>query len=401
MAIVMLCLGLVSPSYAASKNSMGIANDNQELKLIPVEDTIRDPTYDSIDILIYDQALINATPCWILLAADKPRQDTVMGYIDECYAAPEEKKQMKDFMKQMWKKYPVTFNKKGNITNVAFNLANGNITLTDYEASMIDKVDLAISNYRNDKFCAGSSGDISPMWGETIHGDLIYDSCHKWGLSGDPDGYSLQSIAQSAASAPDTWPIDIPQFARDWFPELVPYWEEGVHGFNHYYNPGLVTPIGGVGFGWAPSNCQNYASQSYNYLQNGDVYNSGLRLGHASHFLTDVGNPMHTGAEYSQARNKWTHDVYETYVAENWVGGYNFKSKMDNNWVYYPGVSPSDNTGRLAVSTNKYCGTIYDAVYYRTDTFKTEPAIKSATEDCILETSKRTLGLVEYVVNAR
>ena len=72
-----------------------------------------------------------------------------------------------------------------------------------------------------------------------------------------------------------------------------------------------------LGTGYAPAQCENYVNIAGDYYDQPSMYNAYTNLGYSSHFLTDVGNPLHTGMELEQALNSWVHGDYEAYVATN------------------------------------------------------------------------------------
>jgi hypothetical protein len=113
--------------------------------------------------------------------------------------------------------------------------------------------------------------------------------------------------------------------------------------------------------------------------------------------MTDVGNPLHTGAELRQAAFKWVHYAYENYVTNNWNSGYKFKSVIENNWYYYPISDPEQATKDLASYTHQYADTIVWTIFTNPNTWQNDQNIKNITENCLFETAKYTLGLVKYV----
>ena len=99
----------------------------------------------------------------------------------------------------------------------------------------------------------------------------------------------------------------------------------GVHNagcsFMDYYNPDWGT-------GSASSETKYYADIAKSKYSSGHKYSAFQNLGYASHFMTDVGNPLHTEAEGLQVffslwmtgeRDiKYIHTAYENYVTSNW-----------------------------------------------------------------------------------
>ena len=141
-------------------------------------------------------------------------------------------------------------------------------------------------------------------------------------------------------------------------------------------------------------------------MQAGNYYSASYtNLGYASHFMTDVGQPLHTGAEFRQVSLselrfgdiKYIHNAYEDYVTSNWNSGYNFKSIVENNWYYYPISDPEQATKNLASYTHQYADTILWTIFTNPNTWQSDQNIKNITENCLLETAKYALGLVKYV----
>ena len=77
--------------------------------------------------------------------------------------------------------------------------------------------------------------------------------------------------------------------------------------------------------------------------------------------------------------------------------GYNFWSVIQDNWYYYTITDPSSSTQSLAEYAKNHDDELYYLVYNHRDTFRTDPDVRSITEDCLLDTAKYTLGLVKYV----
>lgn len=126
-----------------------------------------------------------------------------------------------------------------------------------------------ISNYMNDQFEAKypkvndkKSGDITPMWWGTNHVSITLDSCNKW-------GFPFADIASNAADDPDSWPIwypppPFPQYSKG-------YWDNVVHGYNHYFNPFFQWGIT-IGYGGAPGNADSLGQTAKREYDNGQTF---------------------------------------------------------------------------------------------------------------------------------
>lgn len=247
---------------------------------------------------------------------------------------------MKDNMTKLWNKYPVKFTTKGNITTISFASSNNRISALDnttigtiYE-SRVGAIQSSSIN---------PNSVVSPMWAGDQHKSISYDAATKW-------GFPYATTVQSCAAEPDNWQANIP----GWLPsEVQNFLQTCIHSYEHYFNPVF-------GWGDAPSYTATYANLA---KQNVPVnwYNAAVYLGWSSHFIEDVGNPMHTGGEANQAYDYFyhppgypnMHDAYEGYVGSNWVGGYNFKSYVTNNNNYITVTNPDLSTRAAASYSNQ------------------------------------------------
>jgi len=283
-------------------------------------------------------------------------------------------------LKAIWAKYPVVTLYCDETTEVAFE-SPGEYILTEEENSILAHADEILSEYLNDKIMAGNG---IRWWGAPCHQDIIEISCLKWGVSP-----TYATYARNAADAPDSWTPIWPPTGFEWLDDFI---EKVCHSYDHYYNPVLGT-------GNAPLQCANYANIASDWYDDSSMYNAYTNLGYSSHFLTDVGNPLHTGMEIQQALNEWVHFDYEHYVGTNWEPGdgqgYNFKSVVQDNWYYYAITNPSSSTKSLAGYAKNYDDELYYLVYHHRYTFRTDPDVRSITENCLLDTAKYTLGLVK------
>lgn len=151
----------------------------------------------------------------------------------------------------------------------------------------------------------------SPRWDGDTHTKFM----HYAALVFDSDiSASNRQIAENAAPEPDSW-------APDYVPCLLyrnpiscammtTFSHEIVQHYTMYYNPDGLGP--GIAAGGAPDETQKWADKARDLPNtNTDKYKY---LGYASHFLTDVGNPEHTGKVAEQIANRPMHDYYEGWV---------------------------------------------------------------------------------------
>ncbi|WP_214020869.1 hypothetical protein [Methanoculleus sp.] len=329
-----------------------------------------------------DENVKKATPHWALFAADEQGKRNALNDLRVTQISDEKKQMLSEGLREIWAKYPVTVTQRDGRTEVTF-VSPGEHTLTEEENSILAQADEALAEYLNDKFAAENS---IRWWAAPCHQDIIEISCLKWGVSS-----TYATYAHNAADDPDSWSPVWPPSGFEWLDTFI---QTVCHSYDHYYDPVLGT-------GYAPAQCENYVTIAGDYYDQPSMYNAYTNLGYSSHFLTDVGNPLHTGMELEQALNSWVHGDYEAYVATNWDQdggeGYNFISVIQDNWYYYTITDPSSSTQSLAGYAKNYDDELYYLVYNHRYTFGTDPDVRSITENCLLDTAKYTLGLVKYM----
>jgi len=373
LLLVMALLGAIFvPAVSAESDTQ---YQNQIPVKIKVESALQDASF------IISDEIKTVTSHWVLFAADEEGQKNAINDLNEVDLPAEEKLELINDLQAIWKKYPVVTKSRGEVTEVV--LANSNdFSLTDDENSTLSKVDEVLSKYLNDQYM----DENGVRWyAAPEHQDMIEISCLKWGVSS-----TYATYAHNAADDPDSWPSIYPPTGFEWLDNFI---EDICHSYDHYYNPVLGT-------GNAPSQCENYADIAKDYYDQSSMYNAYTNLGYSSHFITDVGNPLHTGMETNQITNSWVHFEYEDYVNNNWEDGsgqdYYFKSVIEDNWYYYAITDPSGSTFSLADYSHDSADTLYYLVYNHRYTFETDSDVRSITENCLLDTAKYTLGLVKY-----
>lgn len=297
------------------------------------------------DIAVDTASVAEKNPYWYLLEADNEQQKTLFEYIDNSYVSKKEKQAMKKAMKDIWRRYPDK--------------------LTEEDDIMLEKVAVATAEYLNDKY---GSGDVSILWTPNhVHEDLIYIACTKWSV-----GTYYAGIAKDASTEPDDWDDG--------------FWQS----LHHYYDPLTHTGLGAY-------NCGAYADIAKNKYDIPYFIDAYKNLGYSSHYMSDLGNPLHTGLEAQQYLTQWVHFDYETYVSSNWDNGYNFKSIVEDNNVYYAITDPEQSAKDLAENSNSYIYTLYAEIFYNPETWEEDPDVKVITENVLRTTAKYNLGLVKYV----
>jgi len=341
--MLILAMLLVSITFVPAASAEKLTEKTNDTAVDEIEYSVPEPEP------IITLNTTSKQPYWYLLEADENQQKIFFNYIDNCYVSNEEKKEMKKEMKDIWKKHP------------------DKITEEDYHT--LEKIDKATSEYLNDKY---GNKDIGIQWSVDntntgTHNKMTYSACRKMGVS-----INYAQTASNYSDEPDSW--------------YTGFWQ----GYNHYYDPVLYT-------GYAHTNCANLANNAETYYDNGQLTSAYQYLGYATHYMSDLGNPMHTGCEYEQYRNQWVHTSYESYVYNNWDTGQKYGDVVNATNTYYTITDPEQSAENLASSTHSDVETLYETVYYNPTTFGSNSDVIAITKDSLREATKYNKGLVNYV----
>lgn len=162
--------------------------------------------------------------------------------------------------------------------------------------------------------------DVGLMWmPEQGHNAISY-----WAGQNMNIGSDLCSILKEESKKPDRWNYDFPDMTKyaytvgevqEWlggFPEKV------THAYAHAYTPGIAVPLSvgsiNVPLGHADHWVGDEMQDALEHRPRSD--NRYVQVGHAMHFLEDLGNPMHTGEFKTQAVHQQVHSQYEVAVAD-------------------------------------------------------------------------------------
>ncbi len=237
------------------------------------------------------------------------------------------------------------------------------------------------------------------------HNSFIYWACKKM-------GYPLTDIAANAAKDPDTWkPTNPPRilpgayltaemFLKP-FADYVPYYTTVVHMRQDGWNPDHVVWDYDPRIGLAPYFAEDYAKISHDkYALNHADPDAAVTLGWASHFFSDMANPMHTGKEIEQAWDKLktpydTHNAYESYfydfsttdlpVHNDNGDPYTYNDLIKNEDIKYRVTSPEVAAKNIATFSHSYLNTLYYKVQNLPPSqqgigFKGDPTVQRITD---------------------
>jgi len=352
-----------------------------------------------VDLISVDDSVKGTTIYWVLLTAD---DDAKLKYLDTIDMYPKisdaEKESIKSALKLIWEKYPMKFtkvpNKHGSVTYIGFADEAHDFTLAEEEQEVLKTVEYILTDAR----------ETSPQmrWNSDVHSEFIIHSMNRYGLSyaqkaGD---YSIKPDQWKAVSIPD-WIYYTAGPVSGLTGSTIKGAINGLfHSYSHAYDPNFL----GQKFGSAPEYTKKYADIAYNDYRNGQTTDAAENLGYASHFLTDVGNPLHTGMCLQQFADyvlvggdmgKTVHGRYEAYVSRNWDS--KFANCLNTN-TCIGNRDWSEGCKELATVSNGYSDTIYTTVHDSTNAELDQNAnLKSCTYNRVLLTAKYTNGLVKYV----
>jgi len=378
--VVLLALLLVGMAIVPMVSAAGTGL-TQNMTL--VDPTTDNQGYSPVDVIIIDQAIKDATPYYGILVLDENSKQNCLKAIDSglMNLSAEQRTEIKDALGRIWKKYPVLSETRkgddgypsygGTITTLSFTDRQIKTRLTDEENRQLTLL-FPASPSSNAQITSRNAASV--RWGGSpTHSQISYWAAQK-ALFPNPN------TVASNAPVPDTWFESAP-----WPFDIL------FHSLNHYYSP--------AGIGGAPNQAQSYVNSAKSYYNLGSSYytQAATHLGYATHFLEDVGNPMHTGREIDQAANQWTHSNYENHVNARWNN--RFESLVANNYNYFWYVDWRQGTIDLANYSNGYLDTLYMRVYNlgpSWDYTNADTTVDSISDNVILRTAKFTNGMALY-----
>jgi len=379
LALLLAAMVMVPIVSAAEKQK----NPDGMIQVDPKTDT---EGYVAVDVINIDSPIKDATPYYYLLVLSDEGKQNYLKDLDalsviagsKAQITTDDKTALKKDLDALWKKYSVISETSkgdlgypsygGTITTMKFSPSVKSTRLSDEENELLEKIQSLLKK----SYDQNQANTVTPKWsGSPSHARISYWAAYK-------ESFPNPGTVSDTADDPDTWYDSTPEPFRTVF-----------HSLNHYYSP--------AGIGGAPLNTQDYVGFAEDYYDSGSYSQAATNLGYASHFLEDVGNPMHTGMEWEQYNNRWVHDNYEIYVATRWDSS-NFEYVVSNNNNYYWYTDWAQGTRDLAGYTNGYLDTIYTKVYNKGQNwnYAQDTSIDAISQNVIQRTAKYTNGLALY-----
>jgi hypothetical protein len=363
--------------------------------------------FSEVENLTIDTAIIESTPHWIFLAAGAEEKEALLDYIDGANVSNRQKNEWTQFIRKMWKEYPVVFdNATGNPVLVPGG-SSDEFTLTPAENATFQEIE----RYIAEDMEAVRASEISIRWYQRPTHERFME------IALVPENLppNLKDTAISAAPVPDTWCKD--HVCQSWNHGFIPV---GITLPNIAGIPILVLPPQIIGIGIAPDNFGQYADLAKQQFDSHDYSGAFTNMGYASHFITDLGNPYHTpmaqiialdavDAPYSEVRFEHSqmivtyitlHNEYEGMVADHWDLFYT--GDQGRYEIFDPTYAAKvHGTCSWAMSYPLIYSCYWHFVENRNFDFENNPEVVAMTQNRIGESMKYTRGLVDYVTGGQ
>ena len=327
-----------------------------------------------------DATITGATPNWIFLVAGKDDKKQLLKIVKGFDVSKKQKNRWIHLLEDLWEKYPIKVDDNIIKFDLPSKKGKKGITLTKEEEKVLGELSDKIAEQMDTGVSAvntagtNSADIITPQWAVAQHNAIIYIAAQQENV---PEHYA--KIAGDSSGVPDNVGFPIQQVT-------------------HYFNPDFLT-------GLAPAGCQLYAGNALNDYRNRRWDSAFTQLGYSSHFLADVGNPMHTGSELTQGATTLLdlkiHNAYEEYVYYNWQNM--FESSVDNSGYALVTSAPYQSTTQMAKYSHGYLFELNLRIYLNwlknggKFDLNQDAKINFITSDCLTMTTRYMRGLVRYL----
>lgn len=341
----------------------------------PLKPGENDLPHGDVKRTIVSENLRKMTPYWYVLSA---RRDLALKRLLASTLSDTQIDQYQRYLKDLWRTYPTERIESTDRTEIRLENQVEQMARGDHEK--IERVAGAIGQGAS---VQQKDSNVSPQWFPVTHRLLAEISAGKMGVTG-----WQQNTIRDHADDSDFWePVHPP--STPWW--LEPFINQIAHSYTHYWNPNN-------GFGDAPSFAESYLDTAESSHDSGDISQACKETAWASHYIIDVGQPLHTGAEIEQLPpDDWVHDEYEDYIAVNWDSGYHFRDDVMDSGSHYQIIDPNQAVRDLAQWSNQHCYTVFDAIYNYPNTWGSIGNIIELTRNCLVKSSQYNKGFVRSV----
>ena len=377
----------VAPSVSAADDSPEPVN--------PKDDP--EPNPDA-PILTIDESLSPLGEHWILASSNRGQ---VTKYVRESSMGQLEKDQAMETLKDLWRTYPVKKVKSGRETTLTLDVNRAPRTVMSTKKQQVanrtvSNLDEIVPVVSDGLASVSSSGGVSTQWSPENHGDIAY-----WAGKNINIGESYSLDLEDYAPDPDSFYYNVSDEIPD---DIENLFGQVIHSYTHYWNPNPGFQTGPSGL--APSYTEaDMIIARDNFSSNRAKANR--HLAYASHYLADLGQPLHTGMEFEQIAYPSVHHNYEGAVLSAFrncsiapdSGTYSLynclEDEVANLGNFYDCNVPAGHAMSLAYYATQY----RSQVFYDTFNHPNDPLdyLMGVTENVVTRTEKYVMGLVAYL----
>ena len=354
------------------------------------------PALSEVEGLAFDPEFVSSTPYWIYIAAGKTEQQALIDYIEKSDISKDKKKEWREFLQVVWKKYPLNYVKKDSAATISTADQAKGCSLTKSETETFEEIDKMIFKDMQEV----AEGQVSPKWGGNVHRGFMEVALETEDYLNNE---SLNNSAINSADDPDDW------YSNDLAGVIL-------HCINHGALFGSA--IGGL----AAENTGSYANNASDYYEQHNYEEAFINLGYSSHFMADLGQPYHTpglgmeliwpnyddplSSDPKILRYHILHDKYEIFLGTFWEqavpGGMSFKdyaaSTTDAVYIIDPILSADRHgTTSYLLSTPLYYLCEWHFITNNDYNFEDSPLIVAISRQRVIATTENIRGLIRYV----
>lgn len=386
-------LGLLAGTSSASLTVSATSDRPQAID--PRDDPEPNPDAPMMRI---DDSLSVLDEHWILASSNRGQ---VIRYVRESSANDAEKDAAEERLKELWRTYPVKRVKDGRVTTLKLdeNRAPKKVRSTNKNAvasQMVSALDEVAPIVSDGLRSYSSDGDLSIQWHPENHGDYAY-----WAGKNINIGESYSQDLEDYAPDPDYFSYNVSDEIPD---EIEDLFGQIIHSYTHYYNPNPGFQSGPSGLAPAYAETDMYIARD-NFSS--DRATANQHLAYATHYLADVGQPLHTGMEFEQIAYSSVHYNYESAALDafrncniapdsgTWSIYDCLEDEIANLGSYYDCNVPAGHTISLANYASQY----RSQVFYDTYNNPNDPldSLMGVTENVVDRTEKYVMGFVAYL----
>lgn len=381
----------------------------------PVDPDEREPAHPDVTLYRVSNEIKQATKYWTLLTLP---ESSVYTHVSNSDDPNVDATAASDTIKTLRREYPVTqtsddgdilikpsktarnnWGKNGRRHSAGNGRsAGGRGGVSAQSTGDRDPLTDAAKAFHNGLANAHSTGDVEAQWrkgqggpgGANHHGQMTWFSAKEMAVS---DEYE-EAIREEAAQ-PDYDDIPaVPDMFEDSAAET--FFQKIIHSSKHYYNPNLHV-------GTAHRRARHYTSQAKFLFKWSEPKPGLVKAAYASHYLTDLAQPLHTGIEVDQTQDfleakrngeKSLHKKYADWARDEvWP---EYKSNL--NYGDAVDVSSMQSAAEnLAADSHSRAYTCWQAVTSNPNHWDNNSQLRKVTENALKDAAGHGMGLYYHV----